>query len=277
MIKFMLITNCPEVAKYAEYKGVGRIFIDLEWNGKQERQGHLDTLISRHDMEDVAKVRAHMSKAELLVRLNPLYAGTKQEIDDAISGGADLLMLPMFRHPKELEEFSCLVNGRVGIIPLVETYAAAESMAEIVKIAGITEIFIGLNDLHLDMKLNFMFEPLANGYVDSLVDIIKNGGLPFGFGGIARMGEGIVPGEMILGEHLRLGSSSVILSRTFHRKSERLADFKENINLGEELAKLVSVGDKLKQRNKEQEIADYQHLKSVINKFVKWKTNEANL
>ena len=37
----------------------------------------------------------------------------------------------------------------------------------------------------------------------------------FGFGGIARIGEGDLPSDNILGEHVRLGSQSVILSRTF--------------------------------------------------------------
>jgi hypothetical protein len=40
-------------------------------------------------------------------------------------------------------------------------------------------------------------------------------GIPFGFGGIARIGEGDLPSDNILGEHVRLGSQSVILSRTF--------------------------------------------------------------
>ena len=39
--------------------------------------------------------------------------------------------------------------------------------------------------------------------------------MPFGFGGIARIGEGDLPSDNILGEHVRLGSTSVILSRTF--------------------------------------------------------------
>lgn len=39
--------------------------------------------------------------------------------------------------------------------------------------------------------------------------------MSFGFGGIARIGEGDLPSENILGEHMRLGSTSVILSRTF--------------------------------------------------------------
>ncbi len=68
----MLITNNPEVAKYAEDCGVGRIFLDLEVNGKQERQGHLDTLISQHKMQDISEVKAKITRSKLLVRLNPM-------------------------------------------------------------------------------------------------------------------------------------------------------------------------------------------------------------
>ena len=134
MIKFMLITNDPELAHYAESCGVKRIFVDLEQMGKQERQGHLDTLISRHSMADVAKIKSVLSCAELLVRLNPLHEGTKQEIDEAISAGAQLLMLPMFRSAFEVQSFSELVNGRAGIVPLLETYDAALAIDDIVSI-----------------------------------------------------------------------------------------------------------------------------------------------
>jgi len=268
MIKFMLITNDPELAHYAEGCGVSRVFIDLEFLGKKERQGHLDTLISQHSMGDVSKVKAKLSHAELLVRLNPFYSGTEQEIEDAIAGGADLLMLPMFQGVEEVSQFCRMVNGRVGVIPLVETLSAAQSLEGVVSIPGVTEVYIGLNDLHLDMKLKFMFEPLANGFLDDMVNIIKKSGLPFGFGGIARVGEGIVPGEMVLAEHLRLGSSSVILSRTFHRKSENVEEFKGNLDLKSELEKLHVAAEKLKSRNYEQVEADHKRLRSVIIQFV---------
>jgi len=268
MLKFMLITNDPELAHYAEECGVKRIFVDLEKHGKQERQGHLDTLISSHTTNDIEKVKASISHAELLVRLNPLHSGSAKEIDEAISHGADLLMLPMFHSATELDEFSRLVNGRAGIIPLVETYEAAKDMDDIVHVPGVTEVYIGLNDLHLDMKLKFMFEPLANGLVDELAEIIKKAGLPFGFGGIARVGEGIIPGELVMGEHLRLGSSSVILSRTFHRKSSGISDFKTNLDLKQELGKLFDAAEKLKLRSEEQMSADHQRLQSAVADFV---------
>jgi hypothetical protein len=266
-MKYILITNEPDLAEKAEQFGVSRIFIDLEQLGKFERQGHLDTFISSHSMADVAKVRARLSKAELLVRLNPLNENTKQEIDEAIEGGADILMLPMFHHASELRSFSEMVGRRAGVMPLLETYSATQEIDEIVTIPGVTEIYIGLNDLHLDMKLKFMFEPLANGLVDKLADVAKAAGLPFGFGGIARVGEGIIPGELVLGEHLRLGSSA-ILSRTFNRKDESCS--KEDVveTLREELEKLQAAKKELIQRDAEKQQEDCLRLKNIVTDFV---------
>jgi len=58
---------------------------------------------------------------------------------------------------------------------------------------------------------------LALGSVDRVAAAAKRQHLRFGFGGIARLDEGLLPGRDVLGEHLRLGSGAVILSRTFHR------------------------------------------------------------
>lgn len=267
MIKYMLITNDPHAAVYAESCGVKRIFVDLERHGKFERQGHLDTLISRHSIEDVAKVKKQLLKADLLVRLNPLHADSEQEVEQAIDAGADLLMLPMFRTANEVRLFCDLVADRVAVVPLVETYEATQALVEIVHVSGVSEIYIGLNDLHLDMKLNFMFEPLANGLVEQMTNTIKSVGLPFGFGGIARVGEGVIPGEMVLGEHLRLGSSAVILSRTFHRRSEGLSDFQANLDLKVEMDKLLAKVDELSLRNEAEINADQQRFQTKVREF----------
>ena len=48
----------------------------------------------------------------------------------------------------------------------------------------------------------------------------KAKGIPYGFGGIARIGEGTLPAESIVMEHYRLGSSRVILSRSFCNTDE---------------------------------------------------------
>ena len=48
-----------------------------------------------------------------------------------------------------------------------------------------------------------------------LCNKFKQAGVPFGFGGIARLGSGILPAERIIMEHYRLGSTRAILSRSF--------------------------------------------------------------
>ncbi|WP_067587593.1 aldolase/citrate lyase family protein [Endozoicomonas ascidiicola] len=277
MIQYLFITNEPDLAEYAESCGVGRIFVDLETLGKKERQGHLDTLISQHSLADVPKIKSRLKNIKLMVRVNPLHENTKYEVDSAISGGADLLMLPMFRTAKEVQIFSDYVDGRVGIIPLVETYDAANSLQNIVKVQGLSEIYIGLNDLHLDMKLDFMFEPLANGFIDEMVHIIKEAGLAFGFGGIARIGEGIVPGEAVLAEHVRLGSTSVILSRTFHRQSKSVEELKTVVNLKQEMDNLINEEERLQQRDQKQIEVDNLRLKILVKDFVTRKRNETSI
>ena len=269
MFNLMLITNDTDLAKYAVKSGVSRIFVDLEVNGKFERQGHLDTLISKHSMSDIEKIRKAAPNAELLVRLNPYFNGSHQEVEQAISSGADILMLPMFTTVKEIKDFSQLINGRAKFIPLVETAAAVECLAEIVNVAGVSEVYIGLNDLHRDLGLNFMFEPLANGLLDSLVDIIKQSGLPFGFGGLARIGEGDLPAELILAEHVRLGSSCVILSRTFHRKSESLTDFQSLMCLEEEVNKIHNSRELLMKRSEVGQYSDKKKVAQIVNNIIR--------
>lgn len=80
---------------------------------------------------------------------------------------------------------------------------------------GIDEIHIGLNDLHLSMGLSFMFELFSNGIIDEIVKKIKQKNIPFGIGGISRIGDGDIPAEKIIAEHYRLGSQAAILSRGF--------------------------------------------------------------
>ena len=49
-------------------QGVDWIFVDLEIKGKLERQGHLDTVISRHKIEDISPIKNTLKKTKLLVR-----------------------------------------------------------------------------------------------------------------------------------------------------------------------------------------------------------------
>ncbi|WP_128425439.1 aldolase/citrate lyase family protein [Gudongella oleilytica] len=214
-LKLMYITNNAYIAKIAENSGVDWIFIDLEINGKEERQGHLDTVISRHHIDDVKKIKEVLSTSELLVRVNPIFEGSKAEIDRVIDDGADIVMLPFFQSKEEVAEFSNYVGGRAKTMLLLETPEAAESIDDILSVDGIDYIHIGLNDLHLGYGMKFMFELLADGTVENLCKKIRGRGIPYGFGGIAQLGQGDLPAEYVIAEHHRIGSSMAILSRSF--------------------------------------------------------------
>jgi len=214
-LKLMYITNNPEVAIIAQSAGVDWIFLDLEIIGKALRQGHLDTVISNHTIEDIPIIKKCLSKAKLLVRVNPIHQSSAEEIDKVIAAGADIIMLPFFKTKEEVTTFINQVNARAETCLLCETPEAVAKIDEIIGIPGIDYIHIGLNDLHLGYSMKFMFEPLANGTVDILAEKFKKKGVAFGFGGIAQLGQGTLPAEMILAEHKRLGSEMAILSRSF--------------------------------------------------------------
>ena len=220
-LKLMYITNQPEIAQIAESAGVDRIFVDLEYIGKSDRQGGMDTVQSRHTIDDVKKIKSSINSADLLVRVNPIhdatdgYCSSKDEIDQVIDNGADILMLPYFKNECDVEKFVRMVNGRAKTIPLVETPEAVDSIDKILKIDGIDEIFIGLNDLSLGYNKKFMFELLSDGTVEYLCQKFKKRNIPYGFGGIASLGKGLLPSEYIIKEHYRLGSTCSILSRSF--------------------------------------------------------------
>ena len=220
-LKLMYITNDPEVATIAEANGVDRIFVDMEYIGKNLRQGGMDTVQSKHTLDDVKTIAETITKSELLVRVNPIhektekYTSSKEEIDGAVTNGADIIMLPYFKTVEEVRKLIEYVGGRAKVMPLLETPEAVEVIDEILELDGIDEIFIGLNDLSLGYGLKFMFQPLANGTIDMLCEKFKKKGIPYGFGGLASLEGGLLPGRMVLKDHYRLGSESVILSRSF--------------------------------------------------------------
>ena len=214
-LKFMYITNDPKVAKIAQKYGVDRVWVDLETLGKEERQGHIDSVKSHHTIEDIKRIVPFLNTSEMLVRINPLNPQSKDEIEQVIEAGADIIMLPMWKSLLDVKEFLSYVNGRVKTTLLLETKEAFDCIGEVLTHGGFDEIHIGLNDLHLSYGLNFMFELLTNGKVEVLCQKFKAAGIPYGFGGIAKIGEGAIPAEKIMMEHYRLGSTRAILSRSF--------------------------------------------------------------
>ena len=171
-LTLMYITNKIEIALVAEKYGVDRIWIDLETLGKEERQKGMNTVKSNHTINDIKKIKPFLEKSELLVRINPWNENSKEEIDAVISAGADIIMLPMWRKTSEVSNFIATIGGRCKSVLLLETKDAVECLDEVLDNGGMDEIHIGLNDLHISYGLDFMFQLLANGTVDEIVNKI---------------------------------------------------------------------------------------------------------
>ena len=143
-----------------------------------------------------------------------------------------------------------------------------KDLAAIAKVPGLSEVHIGLNDLSMALGMDFLFEPLASGMIDQMASVLRDAGLPFGFGGVARVGQGDLPAELVLGEHVRAASTAVILSRAFHggqAAAERV--IVERLNLAEEIAALRSVETRLRQRTPEEVERDRVRTKEAIEKI----------
>jgi 2-keto-3-deoxy-L-rhamnonate aldolase RhmA len=268
LMNYWMIVNNPAIAAHIASRGVSRIFLDLEVLGKQARQGHLDTWMSAHQISDAPQIRSAIGSTELLIRLNPWHEGSPAEINAAIGAGGDLLMLPMFREIKEVESFCRAVDSRVPVVPLVETGEALKLLPQVAQVPGVSELFIGLNDLKISLGLSFLFEPLINGLLDRAADQLHGLGIPWGFGGLARFGEGMLPAEMILGEHMRLGSSSAILSRTFHRMAPSLEALQAEMDFSAEIAKLRAAESHWRSANFSALAANHAHVRGIIEGLV---------
>jgi hypothetical protein len=260
MLELIQITNDPAFARRCDALAGFRLWVDLERLGKAERQAGRNTFISAHNLDDVGRIKRVLRQSPLMVRVNPLNDATPAEVDAVLAGGAGQLMLPMFTKASQLRDFAKLVAGRAPIVALLETGGALECLDDWIETPGLAEVYVGLNDLHLSLGHRFMFEPLALGLVDRVAAAAKRQGLRFGFGGIARTDEGMLPGRDVLAEHLRLGSGSVILSRTFHRGDDSEA-------FESEVAKLRATEQELARRTPAQVDSDARRIAGVIERI----------
>ncbi len=223
---FTLFTNNPDLAAKADAAGIDRIGLDLEYVGKQQRQGHLKAWISDHQESQIPRLAAVLKRARFFVRTNPIHAGSEAEIERFLAAGARTLMLPMFYTVQEAAKFVEIIGGRAEVSLLVETPAAAMRLHEIVRLPGIDEIHIGLNDMHLGMGLSSHFEVLASDFMRILSDTVNGAGIRFGFGGVGRYHDPRLPigSDVVYAQYARLRGKAALISRVFTTPDYRQLD-----------------------------------------------------
>lgn len=265
----IVITNNPKEATILESMGVDRLMVDLETLGKLERQRGRPTWISDHKLADVRAVRNVLSKGVLVTRINPLHNTSGEEIDEVIALGADVLMLPMATTAREAKTFVRLVGGRVKTCLLLETVAALECADEITGITGLDEIHVGLNDLHLTLGMKCMFQVLADGLLDRLSCKTLSAGKKLGIGGVGAAGFSEIEPKLVMAEHVRLGSSMVILGRSFFTGVERNSSGGDYSVVVERVSELRSLVAELMTLPQDALSERHQALKENVNKYIR--------
>jgi len=218
----LLLWICNSIydAEIAMKADIDWIFVDIEVRGKNVRQPK-SSFISDHKLSDVGVIKAGLPDVKVVLRLNPLHHGTSSEVEDAISFGADAIMLPMFSSLNELIGVRDLIRGRAQFWPLVETPSACRLMSDIdIGSLGLDRLHFGLNDLRLALDYRFMFSPLLDSRVTDALYSVRASRIPFGLGGVSKLNQGALLGSDVLHLNFLLGSSAVILSQEFRRSAK---------------------------------------------------------
>lgn len=210
----VLFSTCPSFVKRAVAAGVDAVIVDWENRGKTDRQRFADTQINFDTPLDLRRVRASTS-ARLLCRINSPGTETRCEVEEAIAGGADEILLPMIRYPRQVEEVLELVRDRCGVGILVETCQAVQRAEELSRLP-LSRVYVGLNDLCIERNSENIFGAVRDGTVERVRRCFD---VPFGFGGLTVPDGGSpIPCHLLMGEMARLGCSFSFLRRTFHRE-----------------------------------------------------------
>jgi len=193
--------------------GVSAIIVDWERNGKVTRQSGADTQIGIDTLEDLERVRA-ATDASVICRINGYGECTRREVDQAISAGADEILLPMVTAPSQVALTLDHVRGRCGVGVLIETLEAVDH-AQSIAALPITRAYLGLNDLAIARRAPSIFSALVDGTLAAVRPCFD---VPFGFGGLTLPEKGSpVPCRLLMSLMAGSQASFSFLRRSYHR------------------------------------------------------------
>jgi hypothetical protein len=208
-----LFSTEPATVSRSGAAGVDGFIVDWENRGKEGRQSGADTEINYDTPEDLRRVRAS-TDCRLLCRVNQPGPWTPGEIEEAIAGGADEVLLPMVRRPGEALDAIRIAGGRCGVGILVETVDAVDCASELGRLP-ISRVYVGLNDLAIERRTTSIFDALTDGLVDRVRPFFK---APFGLAGLTLPDRGQpIPCRLLIGEMARLSCGFSFLRRSWRR------------------------------------------------------------
>jgi hypothetical protein len=206
-----LFTVHPSFGSDVVAAGAAGVVVDWERRGKARRQAGEGTQINADTPDDLSRMRA-ATDGRLLCRVNAWGPWAPAEIDEAVARGADEVLLPMVRSPREVDRALDAVDGRCGLGILVETQDAVARVGELAR-RPLSRVYLGLNDLRIDRRSDNLFTPLVDGTVDAVRTAVTG---PFGVGGLTLPGGGApVPSHLLAAELVRAGADFTFLRRSF--------------------------------------------------------------
>jgi hypothetical protein len=210
-VDLFLFTTDPRWGSDVVAAGAAGIVVDWERRGKARRQLGEGTQINADTPEDLSRMRAG-TDGRLLCRINGYGEWTGAEVADAVARGADEILLPMVRSTEEVDRTLDLVAGRCGLGILIETQDGVDRAADLAR-RPLSRVYVGLNDLRIDRRSTVLFDPLVDGTVDAVRDVVTG---PFGVAGLTLPECGTpVPAELVAAELVRLGADFTFLRRSF--------------------------------------------------------------
>lgn len=233
---YIAITNDINHALILQDCGIQQIMVDTENLGKMERQSGKGAVINFHKFEDVKILKEKLIATEVICRINGYHEDINLEIESAIKCGADILMLPMILDMNDLKKMVKFIDGRVPILPLIETSYSIFKLNEIIDLTKPNQIHFGLNDLHICLGMKNLFEVFISPLFESAVSYASKRVKLVGVGGVGDpMLKQKVSPELLINEHKILGSSSVILSRSFFDKGYKIDKILESLHYLEKI------------------------------------------
>jgi hypothetical protein len=191
--------------------GAAGIVVDWERRDKERRQRGEGTQINTDTPDDLSRMRA-ATPGRLLCRINGYGPWTAGEVTEAVTRGADEILLPMVRTPEEIDRTLDAVDGRCGLGILIETQDAVERAAQLAR-RPLSRVYVGLNDLRIDRGSDQLFRPLVDGTVEAVRAEVSQ---PFGVGGLTLPGGGFpVASDLLAAELLRVSADFTFLRRSF--------------------------------------------------------------
>lgn len=211
--ELLLFSTEREFVREAVEAGVDGIVVDWEVLGKRRRQAGADTEVNCDTLEDLRRVRSWVD-IPVLCRVNPPGPTTERELESAIGAGADEVLVPMVRSPRELDWILELARGRCAVGALIETTDAVNRAGSLAQLP-LSRLYVGLNDLAIERRTPSIFTALGDGTVARVRSDVHG---RFGFAGLTAPERGYpIPCRLLVGELVRLRSTFSFLRRSYRR------------------------------------------------------------